>query len=221
MQEFSSESSLNARLRDLTESVVDPLVNYLHDKIDDEGNVLYLIERFKIKTEWFRREELYDQYHTDTSAGERNLDSELRAYLFDGGIDFPISQPSSPSGEADVVAMLDTSDPLVLEVKVFDPDRSRSMSNLRQGFHQVTRYAQDYNQNIGYLVVFNCSNNQLVISPEDTHDPEFPPRFTHAGKTFFVISIDIHPDVLSASKEKPANRIEVNARELIGHQSPT
>ena len=34
---------------DLTAAVVDPVVNFLHDQIDDGGNVLYLIERFKLK----------------------------------------------------------------------------------------------------------------------------------------------------------------------------
>ena len=28
---------------------------------------------------------------------------------------------------------------------------------------QVLRYANDYQQSSGYLVVFNCSNNQLVF----------------------------------------------------------
>ena len=94
---------------------------FLHDRIDDGGNVLFLIERFKLKTEWFRRKELYLLYQEDTSVGEASLDQELRASLFDGGIDYPFSQPSSPSGKADIIALLDSDDPLVLEVKVFDP----------------------------------------------------------------------------------------------------
>ncbi len=109
-------------LRDLAEAVVDPLVNFLHDQIDDGGNVLYLIERFKLKSEWFRRKELYTLYTGHTSVGEASLDQELRASLFEGGVDYPFSQPSSPSGEADIVALLGSDDPLVLEVKVFDPN---------------------------------------------------------------------------------------------------
>lgn len=221
MQVFSSESSLDARLRDLTESVVDPFVNYLHDKIDKVGNVLYLIERFKLQVEWFRRDELYHLYKENTFTGEANLDLTLRAGLFDGGIDFPFSQPVSPSGKADIVALLDSDDPMVLEVKVFDPDTNKGKSNLAQGFQQITRYAQDYNQSLGYLVVFNCSDNQLIVSHEVTPESEFPPRISYASKTFFVIPIDIHPDVLSASRERPASRIVVTPEELIGPQSPS
>ena len=203
-------------LRDINDKVVEPFINFIHDQIDDSGNVLYLIERFKLKCEWFRRDELYSLYAKDTRNGERNLDQELRAGLFDGGIDYPFSEPSSPSGRADVVALLESDDPLVLEVKVFDPGLSRSTSHIRQGFQQVQRYAQDYNQIVGYLVIFNCSDKQLVISPSSPSETDFPPRISYGGKTFFVISIDVHPNVPSASTERPADRIVISFEEIIG-----
>ena len=218
-QKFSSESRFDDILRDFTEAVVDPFINYLHDRIDDGGNLLYLIQRFKLKCEWFRRKELYGSYERDTSLGEANLDQELRAFLFEGGIDYPFSQPSSPSGRSDVVALLGSEDPLVLEIKVFDPARSRDKSHLRQGFHQVFRYSNDYNQSLGYLVIFNCSHRQLVISSEESSDLDFSPRIVYGGKTFFVIPININPDTASASKESPASRTNVKIAELIGEQS--
>ena len=213
---FSSESEFDPMLSDLTEAVVDPFVNFLHDQIDDGGSVLYLIERFKLKAEWFGRQELYDLYQGDTSVGEASLDQELRASLFEGGVDYPFSQPSSPSGKADIVALLGSNDPLVLEVKVFDPDRGRGKSHLQQGFHQVLRYSNDYNQSLGYLVIFNCSDRQLAISPEEASEAEFPPRITYGGKTFFAIPIDIHPAMASASKENPASRLSIGYKELVG-----
>ena len=213
---FSSQDDFNAKFREFTETVVDPFINFLHDKIDDRSNILYLIERFKQKAEWFRREELYDLYLRDTRVGEARLDAELRASLFDGGVDYPFSQPASPSGRADIVALLGSDDPLVLEVKVFDPAKSKDKGHLRQGFHQVSRYANDYNQSLGYLVIFNCSDRQLVISSEDTSEAEFAPRIMHGGKTFFAISIDIHPGTTSASKEKPTSRLTIGYKELIG-----
>ena len=214
--EFSSKMKFDDVITDLNERIVEPFVNFFHDQIDDGGNVLYLIERFKLRAEWFRRKELYCLYKGDTSVGERNLDLELRAGLFDGGIDYPFSQPSSPSGEADVIALLESDDPLVLEIKVFDPELSRGMSHIRLGFQQILRYAQDYNKDIGYLVIFNCSANQLVISPEEPSESEFPPRIMYSGKTFFVVPIDIHPGVVSASRESPSTRTEINLQDLIG-----
>ena len=215
---FTSTGDLDSKFRDFTEAVVDPLVNFLHDQIDDGGNVLYLIERFKLKAEWFRRQELHNHYKNDTSVGERSLDRELRASLFEGGVDYPFSQPSSPSGEADIVALLGSNDPLVLEVKVFDLESGKGKSNLRQGFHQVVSYANDYNESLGYLVIFNCSDRKLVISSDEASEPEVPSRITYGGKLFFIVSIDIHPDTVSASKEKSASRITVSHRELVGEQ---
>ena len=213
---FSHERNMNDRLSDLNEAVLDPFVNYLDDRLDDAGNVLYLLHRFKLKAEWFRQEQLEQMYLANTGAGEANLDRVLREELFDGGVDFPFSQPDSPSGRADVVSLDDSDDPLVLEAKVFDPDRSRGKSVLRQGFHQVLRYANDYQQNVGYLVAFNCSDNHLVWPSEDAAGGECPPRILHDGKTFFLITIDIGVDRQSASKERPSGRVLVTRSELIG-----
>ena len=211
---FSSESQYDAMLRDFSEAVADPLVNFLHDRIDDAGSVLYLIEHFKLRAEWFDRQELYDLYQGRTAIGEASLDQKFRRALFDGGVDYPFSQPSSPSGRADVVALLGSDDPLVLEIKVFDPERGRGKSHLRQGFHQVLRYASDYNQSLGYLVIFNCSDKRLVVSSRDDTEYETPTRITFAGKTFFVTTIDVHPDTPTASVENPSSRINVYVDEL-------
>ena len=213
---FSFESNISEIVNDLTEAVVSPFVNFLHDRIEDASSVLYLIERFKVKVEWFRRTELFQLYEEDTSVGESALDRKLREALFEGGIDYPFSQPLSPSGEADIVALLGSEDPLVLEVKVFDPERGKSKSNIRQGLHQLVRYADDYNQPVGYLVVFNCSEGQLAFQGGPEEGFAVPARVSQAGKTFFVTSVDIRPDRPSASKDSPATRTEVKYAELVG-----
>lgn len=213
---FSSERNINDRINDLNEAVLDPLVNYLDDRLDDASNILYLLHRFKLKVEWFRHGHLHNVYLSDTRSGEENLDRVLREALFDGGVDFPFSQPDSPSGRADVVSLNNSDDPLVLETKVFDPARHRGMRFLRQGFHQVLRYANDYQQNVGYLVAFNCSDSQLVWPSEDTAGGEYPPRILHDGKVFFLVTIDIGVDRPSASKEQPSSRVQVSRNQLIG-----
>ena len=48
---FSSETQFDPMLRDFTEAVVDPFVNFLHDQIDEARDILYLIERFRLKAE--------------------------------------------------------------------------------------------------------------------------------------------------------------------------
>lgn len=220
---FSGANRFDDKVREFTEKVIDPFVNFLHDRIDDAGNVLFVIGRYKFQVEWFKQEELYDLYKSNTRFGEVNLDRGLRAALFEGGVDYPFSQPASPSGQADVVALLGSTDPLVLEVKVFDPEMDRNTRHLSQGFHQVLRYANDYNQNLGYLVIFNCSGRQLIIDPQDSSEQDFPPRINHGGKTYFVISIDVHPDTLSASRERPETRRVITSEDLLasGDDNPS
>ena len=150
---------------------------------------------------------------TSRVSGRRNQTS-TRESLFDWGIDFPFSQPESPSGKADVVAWLGTNDPLVLEAKVFNPNRSQRKRGLQRGFHQVSIYADNYNESVGYLVIFNCSENELVIAPDSETEPEYPHRIEFGGKTFFVVVINLNPDRKPASKEGPSSRQTVFHSEL-------
>ena len=214
-QQFGGGNHFDDACNALTESVAGPVINYLHDQIDEDSNVVFILERFKRKTEWFTKDRLFRGYTEDTSTGEKQLDQALRQALFESGIDYPFSQPASPSGEADVVALLESDDPIVLEVKVYDPDRSRSVRHLRQGFHQVLRYANDYNQSTGYLVIFNCSAHQMLVAGKHSEPTETPARIKHAGKTFFVFVIDVNPDIASASKEDPSSRRVVHIGDLI------
>ena len=87
---------------------------------------------------------------------------------------------------------------------------------MRQGFHQVLRYAADYNQSLGYLVIFNCSDKRLAISSRDGSEEETPTRISYGGKTIFVVTIDVNPDTPTASVENPSNRVSVYVGELIG-----
>jgi len=213
---ISHETNHDNALRELIEAVVDPFVNYLHDRVDEASNILYLIQRFKVRAEWFQQRELHEGYVMDTRRGEALLDKALRQSLLDGGIDYPFSQPASPSGRADIVAALGSGDPLVMEVKVFDPDRGRGVARIRQGLHQILRYADDYNESVGYLVVFNCSDGQLLFRANTSEELELPPRLIEGGKSFYLIAIDIGVDRLAASKEHPSTRTVIGHEELLG-----
>src|SRR3989304_4566775 len=99
-----------------------PFYEYLDQHIEDVSAVLYIIEKFKLRSQWFEREPLLSMYNSDTSRGEAKLDKSLREFLFDNGIESPFSTPASDSGRADIVASLHTPDPVIIEVKVFDGD---------------------------------------------------------------------------------------------------
>ena len=207
-------------LSDFTEAVIEPLIEYLCERIDDGSNMLFLLEHFKNDCQWFRQEELYSLYIENSRTGEEKLLRELQRSLFAGGVEFPFSQPGSPSGKVDTIAGLRTRDPLVLEAKIFDPAMDKRMRNVRQGFHQVVRYAQDYNESIGYLVIFNCSDSELLIVPEAGSEPQNPTRVEYGGKNFFVVTVNVNPQRQTASKETVSNRVTCTHSDLTGMIGP-
>lgn len=188
-----------------------PFYEYLDQHIEEFSSVLYVIEKFKLRAQWFEREHLYTLYNEDTSKGEAILDKVLRRFLFDNGIEYPFSTPASSSGRADIVASLHTPDPVIVEVKVFDGE-SRGRGHIRQGFRQVHDYMTDYNKNIGYLVIFNVCDRDLQFRLTNTGKP---PRVHLNNKTIFLIAVDIYHDVHPASERPQLELYEIREDELV------
>jgi hypothetical protein len=136
------------------------------------------------------------------------LKRELQKFLFDQGIDYPFSEPLSPSGRADLVAELQTKNPLVLELKLFHPERGKDNGWVRQGFRQVLQYAKDYNKNIGYLLILNLVDAELVFKLKKQTD--WPPRIEVGDKILFLITVDLIPKVVPASERTGIKTVEID-----------
>ncbi len=191
--------------------VVDPLVNYLEDRIEDGGSVLGILERYKRRSEWFHQRELHELYAADTARGEKLLDEHLREYLVDQGVEYPFSQAEGPSGEADVVA-LGGDEPLAMEIKLFLPEAGKDRAYIRQGFSQAYKYAMDYGLPAGYLVVFNLTDGLLVFSTD--HPGRWPASLAIGDRTVFCVVVNANPDRPSASKEQELRRYELEGEFL-------
>lgn len=202
---ISAAGDFNEIMREYTETFVDPLVNYIEDQIEEGSDVLGALLRYKRRVEWFEASDLHALYESDTRHGEASLDAHLRRYLVDQGIDFPFSQPRSPSGEVDVLAGLGSDDPLSLEVKLFLPDASKDRAYVRQGFAQAYRYAADYGVAAGYLLVFNLTPNALIFDVEEKR-PGSPPAIHVGDKTIFLISVDAYSERPPASQDRKLDR---------------
>jgi hypothetical protein len=184
---ISNESKHDDALNHFREIFLEPLYEYIDDALDQQGAVLSLLFKYKRKVEWFEREAL-----TQLATGdERKLAKHLYAYLFDQGLDFHI-EPQSASGEADLVAP-----ELVLDAKVFDGSR-RGIQYLASGVHQVHTYARDFNQEVGYLVVYKICPETIdfTFSSAGQHTP----YVTVGGKTIYIFVVDICEYEMSASK---------------------
>ena len=179
-----------------------PLFDYLTERVGEESSILYVLERYVHLVEWFDRKDLHARAMQDSRKSEDVYDAHLRRFLFGEGINMPFSQAQSASGESDVLTDLDTSDPLVCEVKLFDSDRGKR--HLASGVHQALSYASDYGKQVAYLVIINLSGRPLTLPSDDDTKP-WPPRITVAGTLVYLIAVRALPPVASASKlGKPA-----------------
>jgi hypothetical protein len=189
------------------ERFLDPFYEYIDEHIEDRNVVLAELIRFKHLAEWFRREKLWNRWTSDSRSGERSLAFAVYEFLYEQGIDFHI-EPVSASGEADMVSAQDSTEPLVADVKIFDPASSRGSSYIKRGLHQVYRYLQDFNQPIGYLVVFKGTDKQLDVNVSTAFGKEVP-YFVVGDKTIFLVQVDIFPH------EEPASKRPIPEHEII------
>jgi hypothetical protein len=188
--------------RNLSGRVLRPLFDYLSERLGEESSILYVLERYVRLVEWFDRKDLHARATQDPRKAEKVYDAHLWRFLFDEGINMPFSQAKSASGESDVLTDLDTSDPLVCEVKLFDA--SRGKRHLASGVHQAISYTSDYGKQVAYLVIINLSGRPLGL-PSDDDAKLWPPRITVAGIRVYLIAVRALPPVASASKlGKPA-----------------
>jgi hypothetical protein len=191
-----------------------PLYEYIDQHIEKHKSVLYIIEKFKLRSQWFEKERLYNLYCKEISKGEATLDKIFRQFLFDNGIEYPFSTPASASGRADIVAGLHTPEPVVVEVKIFDGS-SRGRDHIRQGFRQVHDYMTDYNKNIGYLIIFNVCDKKLEFILKN---PDIPSRVYLSNKTIFLIGIDIYHDFHPASEKPKLKLYKIKQDELVASE---
>lgn len=197
----------------LLNRVITPLVNYLHSTLDDINTLLYILEKYKLRTEWFTKDILKDKYKNALNRQyEQVLEDDIRQYLFDQGIDYPFSTPKSASGRADVVSLVNTEDPLVMEIKIYDSERKYGKERIISGFTQIVKYANDYHKNIGYLVVFNLDEIEIEVESIES-DNKFPNRVIFNGKTYYIIIINLNYDT-SASKQGKLNRLTIPYNDL-------
>lgn len=205
---YNHTVKLDSALELVRQIFLEPFYEYVDEQLDDQRAMLSLLMRYKHRSEWFHRDRLSELCK---QGGEKELALDLYAYLYDQGIDFMI-EPSSLTGEVDLIAAQDTDDPLLLDTKVFDGS-SRGKHYIRKGFRQVYTYAQQYNQPCAYLVIFKDSDHDLRFSLNHTGDV---PVVLYNHKSIFLITIDIYQHSLPVSKRTPLNAVEIRDEDFVG-----
>ncbi len=185
--------------------------DYIEEQLDDTRLTLTLLTRYKHRCEWFHRERLNALYHGDTKNGEANLARDLYEYLFDQGLQFHI-EPKSADGIPDLIGDQTDDGRIVADAKIFDGD-GRGKDYIIKGFNQVYTYTRNYNEPVGYMVIFRVCDTDLNFDVSGTGMSA--PFVTHNGKTIFFINVDIHAYGTSASKRGKVRCVTIQESELI------
>lgn len=199
------------------ENFLRPIIFYLVDVLQESNSILYLLEKYKRRTEWFTGKEIYSNYIGLQYGYEDYLTEDLRLFLFDQGIDYPFSTPRSPSGDADVVGGIDTEDPLVVEVKIYDESKEYRKNRIASGLTQIMQYTEDYGKHQGFLVIYNMDN--ALLNFELPQDKKFyPPMLTYNNRAYFFIIINLYKEE-SASKIGKAKVVTITTEDLMENNS--
>jgi hypothetical protein len=209
---LTGNSKFDDMWREFAERIIRPLFDYVDERIGAESSVLYVLERYVRRVEWFDRAELHARAMLDTRKAEAVYDAGLRRFLFGEGINMPFSQARSASGLSDVLTDLDTGDPLICELKLFD-GASRGKRYLASGITQALQYASDYSKQVAYLVIINLSGRPLSFPAED-HAKTWPPSITVAGVRVYLVAVRALP-MPSASKQGRPAPITISHDDLI------
>ncbi len=208
-QNYGQSTEEHGALEFIREIFLEPFYEYVDEQLDDQRAMLALLIRYKHRSEWFYRDYLWNLSQTERR-GEKELAINLYSYLFDQGIDFTI-EPSSISGEIDLIASQNTDDPLLLDAKIFDGD-GRGKAYIRKGFNQIYTYTQQYNEPFGYLLIYKVSEKDLRFSLRLSSNI---PMVIHNHKTIFLITIDLYPHDKPVSQRAPIKATEITEEELI------
>lgn len=203
---YSNERGNNEILEAFKDIFIEPFYEYLDENLDDSGYILALLLKYKHKCEWFQRENLFKIWSENTQRGEKLLALHLYEYLHDQGIDFSI-EPTSISGEVDLVAAQNTEEPLIADAKIFNPGKSKGKDYIAKGFKQIYTYTLDFNKSIGYLVIFKTCEEDLKLP--FSYQAQMTPFIQHNNKTIFFIVIDIYTYDKSASKRGKLEYVEL------------
>jgi hypothetical protein len=208
----SGHKDLNDAVRATVETYVTPLFDFLDERVGDQSSVLYSFERYVRMIEWFDRDRLYAEFEADTAQGEDVYDRHLRRFLFREGIDMPFSQAESASGLSDAVSNLNSDDPLICEIKLFD-GKGRGKAHIASGVHQVQQYAVDFSKTVAYLVIVNISGQPLNL-PTDGDEKVWPPYVDLGGIRVYLLPVRALR-VASASKLGKAKATRITRDDLM------
>lgn len=190
---------------------LEPLIQNLIYEIGEKNAILAVLKKYKYKSEWFKRQYLWDLSKYDTKKTEHNLTLDFYEYLFDSGVDIFI-EPWSPSGEVDLIALQKKSkEKIIAEGKIFDGNR-RGKSHIRKAIGQIISYLKENNEWLGFLVIYQICEKNIVFNFKN--EASIFPYLNRENKTVIFIVINVYNYPETASKRGVSKTVEINEDDI-------
>lgn len=190
------------------------LYEYLDEQLDGINAVNGLLRKYKQNLEWFQYERIQEVVEKGYNGekGERALALHLQQYIFDQGVDFVV-EPSSVSGKADLLLRDPSGQHIIIDAKLIANGSTPSTikRKIAEGFNQVARYCDDYNQPEGFLAVFVNDDINILINVDQNDGFGF---FKIAGSVIYYIALNIAARP-TASKSGRARQVQISQEELL------
>lgn len=178
------------------ECIVGKIVLYIRKQLKEVHYSLYLLNRYKMRSEVFIKEKLQTIYQSNQDKSERVLQDNLRLFLFEQGVEYPFSCAELTVGKTDVYAQVSSNECMLTEVKILDSNRGYRINRLIDGFSQLVKYVNELQLSVGYLVVFNFDDSLPVIVTETGDNV-----IILNDKTYHIIFVNLY-NAESASKHR-------------------
>lgn len=193
---LEGEKSNKKKQNYFKECIVGKIIAYLRKKLKDVHYSLYLLNRYKMRSEVFKKDELNEIYRDNPKDSETILQDELRLFLFEQGVEYPFSCAELKVGKTDVYAQVSPNDCMLTEVKILDSNRGYRINRLVGGFSQLAKYVNEFQISEGYLVVFNFDDSLPIVVTEAGDNV-----IILNNKTYHIIFINLY-NAESASKHR-------------------
>lgn len=163
---LEGEKSNKKKQNYFKECIIGKIIAYIKRKLKDVHYSLYLLNRYKMRSEVFKKDELNEIYRNNSKESETVLQDDLRLFLYEQGVGYPFSCAELKIGKTDVYAQVSPDDYMLTEVKIFDAGRKYGINRLNDGFSQLVQYVNELQIPIGYLIVFNFDDSLPVVVTE-------------------------------------------------------
>lgn len=190
--------------------IVEPILLYVELQIEHTLNSLYILQRYKILCEWYERDLIRDKKETEITK------DHLSKFLFDNGFTYSLSETTVPSGRIDNFAisigikerkeLSNLPNAIIAEGKIYENDASI----FDKVYNQVHKRVMELNFDEGYCVVFNRSNQNIILENVllgGTNSLFY--KKVKDSKIYFLI-VNLHEDFYSSTKSLSELKVDTN-----------